>query len=1422
MSKRGYSIDSDTQPAKVTRKNDEPVPQTSKTDLTSHVDLTERSITVGQDEKASDKNQSATTKQVISIIEKSVNPASTIQGELYCTYLAISIILHQFKKQNKFVVATEVSEAGKFDDILYHYESPNDTSTFYIQAKHKKKFGVCITERDLCVTNGEFSIPMYFSSFLAIDKKLTEGVPEDRKDEHKTRYAICTNAELHKNVERYFTEIEPQEDESLQFCEDIGATCYQFFCDIPALIAPLRKSYIDKLKTEIGFYTQKDDFFSKFLLICKSCNQEKLRSNAGNLLPKWCDKVQRETVIDKLEALLINGIHNQRRYYMNLERMQHWISGIEPNQHVGDLRRSSEECLKSGQEKYPYVEIDPKRLKELKLYAFVKNASDCGVYEFNSRFDWIVSCRILDQALSLLQCETLFVDSTKYTTQEAMMNILDDLLLYLRDVNHSAIKVITILANHSHGFVGGIKKITEKYCHKIIVVVKMSEGSQKGENFERILVQDLSENASNQLHKQAERMMFGTIAPLSSIVEATDDLSFLIYVLELCGQSRKVRDINLNEHNYEQIKHWYVQRHFEPYDYEGKPESSENLLIKGPSLLHVERVLASNDKEPVAPSFRESNGGKVCIFLNDAGFGKTTYFTWLAWHLSTSDPSLYFVKITALEYSTDFDRLKQSDVQNSDDIKIVRILYRYIHLALFVQRVNSRNIEEIDKDRNKADDCAKLLTFASDKGKLVLKKANKLSTKDLIELRMFQQKFNHKKLVIILDGFDEITPWSASISASNVCRLHLVERIINRKIEIFIKDKAIVADKNTEEQWKKEIKEQHMLLASYVIFDKNDREILLSSKEQKRAIEIIEEVNQGDVTTGIVIGVQNEVPQFIHRMYAEYFTACWLYENWERFKSESIFRSQTIWSYRFKEIREFFDRLILRESEGCDLHLALVNKSHEEIKKVLRDKPSLIDVKDKVGRLPLHLLHYLLDVDEDKGTSFYRSILNKLDEVNQILQNPRNRDGEFINQKDELCKWNALDYAFVLNEWDLTGYLFTKGVEPDMDNLIEQVCSNHLDTLLVQEKKYTNKCFGRKDLPDVLSERMAKYLIEHKQIDVYSPIAELNSLSVLDKVVTIGSLSMLRQLITTSDPQGFGMDDRANRLLQLSLDNRFDKITMYLVEQHPSLVSFINDGHVLYFCAKSAIQNNLIELFITIFTKFCFTQKIDCVEEDKIIDEFVDLGENETFEVEIPFEKYCCIQYTSQELESNEEGLLCAAIHYGNIQIVSYILQKTNKAITFKLVKQIMQQLRGVDHNYRNHKTCAATFKYLFKKIPDLYAVDEEELNLFLMTIKYGCVYMLHSLIAIGFDTTKINMINLLKVFQQRLNSWAEKSSANIFVYLEQRSIVDFYDKLGPMSERIFDIAISKERFIVAKALVENKFRNLSNSEKQNLEELHQ
>ncbi|XP_049291739.1 uncharacterized protein LOC125768326 isoform X11 [Anopheles funestus] len=1593
-------------------------------------------------------NMSTVYNLVEYMLKNSTKGLPRVGGDLYHLRLAIMIILRKYKMSQldnefNFAVALEVTAAGKFDDIVLFYSSPRQvTGTWYIQAKYKQNMGSKIEEQGLCAAcdskSNDFSIPMYFMSFLGIDQNLPK----------HARYILCSTAGLHESMTKYFKIIinnnnNQQQDDSIQcnavnrqqsdlmaFCKDIDATCYQLDWDkpFPALLEAVKDSCLSALGRKLAFFvcsgkvitlndtffsiflnliykckesskletsdssvsiykltkgfsdetnkettgvptpiekiqtafktehkkllerkfknqktdqlkikfdkaslksaqeTQEQDefakfeeklreFYSKFLLMSNSCNEEKLRKKAIALLPSWC--VEQETVFDNLQGKLLEAMKPERGVPMDLAFWHKIFHNVNQKQNITDVMRYSKEYLKSVCEKHPHIEVNTERLREFKLYRILKESGP-GIYEFNSTLELTVYSRILFQALSLLKYETIFVKSENYTKQQDMNDVLDELLSYLRDVNHPTIKIITILGKPDYVAINELKELSDKYRQKIVVVEHISGSPQNDEISERIHVKDLSNEALQQLYLQNERMMFGTTTPLIGIVEENDDLSFLLNVLEPCEPNEKLIDQHINKINYEKIKHWYVHRRSEPHKpkKQTKTEGKEHFYVEQLSESAILAALDSNVEEPDLPGFQDGDSGKVFIFLNDAGFGKTTYFTWLAWRLASYDQSLYVIKFIALEFSTDFQRL--SNVENLDETEIVRLLYRYIHLALFVSSINKRTIKETDEARSEADRCANLLIVSN--GEIVLDEAKTktLSMIELFELRLFKEKFNKRKLVLILDGFDEIAPYSKDVvmkcfgrfsrldgvrllylssrpygfeedlrktfadcqmyriqqfSNKNIktalykflvsnldgyeyyeeehridilrclyynclCQLkdiitipqllymvldfllpvikkcgnenmhllcpiynilYLVEQLVDRKLEIANTDKigttdfaaSTAAAISKQVKLKEKMMKRHMLLAMYVIFDAKDRKTLLSEQERKDVKEIMEKVNQAVEKTGIVLGVQGGVPQFLHRIFAEYFSACWLFENWKRFKNESIFHSKAIWSDSLRKTREFLDRLILKESKGCDLHMALVNGSNEQIEEILRNNPSAVIVKDRVGRLPLHLVEYT--------DNFTDAIIDKMS----------HEDCDH-NLSDHLYGWNALDYAFVLNKAKLIKILLKKGIKVNMDRLFQHVCSNNISKLLILEDEYVrmfDECLNRTDLADELSERVARYLIEENEIDIYSPSEELNALSVLQKVVTIGNVSLFHQLLKNPEDRA-----RAIQMLELSVTKGTHKITNYLLEHHSSFIETTENSKLLYHYAIKAIKCNDYNSFTKIFDKFVKRGEKRIVCED----------ESEPIKCQIPFEDKCCDgnDYDFEHFDGQEfceEKLLSLALHFGNVQMTSYIIQQTNTNITVRFVSKLVLEIT----RYKNHKTCTRAFNYLFNNTFDLYGLDYEGLNLFLMIIKHGCVYMLPSLVAIGFNPKKICMSNHWDIFQYRLLNSTEMCSANVFVYLQQRSYLDCFDAFGPEDESIFEFAIKQSLFIVAQALIEDKFRNASEKEKAIMELLH-
>ncbi|XP_049291740.1 uncharacterized protein LOC125768326 isoform X12 [Anopheles funestus] len=211
-------------------------------------------------------NMSTVYNLVEYMLKNSTKGLPRVGGDLYHLRLAIMIILRKYKMSQldnefNFAVALEVTAAGKFDDIVLFYSSPRQvTGTWYIQAKYKQNMGSKIEEQGLCAAcDSEFSIPMYFVSFLEIDQNL----PKD------ARYILCSTAGLHEKMEQYFKVIIKQQDDSLQcnavntqqsdlkeFCKDIEATCYQLDWDkpFPALLEAVKDSCLSALGRKLALF----------------------------------------------------------------------------------------------------------------------------------------------------------------------------------------------------------------------------------------------------------------------------------------------------------------------------------------------------------------------------------------------------------------------------------------------------------------------------------------------------------------------------------------------------------------------------------------------------------------------------------------------------------------------------------------------------------------------------------------------------------------------------------------------------------------------------------------------------------------------------------------------------------------------------------------------------------------------------------------------------------------------------------------------------------------------------------------------------------------------------------------------------------------------------------------------------------------
>ena len=167
----------------------------------------------------------------------------------------------------------------------------------------------------------------------------------------------------------------------------------------------------------------------------------------------------------------------------------------------------------------------------------------------------------------------------------------------------------------------------------------------------------------------------------------------------------------------------------------------------------------------------------------------------------------------------------------------------------------------------------------------------------------------------------------------------------------------------------------------------------------------------------------------VHEILAEYFAACWMNDNKNRMRNESFFHSWAYWNTQLHQMRDLFNRIILRESKEHDLHMAVVNQSDYLVNEILTNNPSAALVKDAVGRLPLHLAvtYPLLEI------------------VNLLLDK---MSVQSINTTDHLFGWSALDYAFAKRYKDKVPRVLSTGATVNEQILLQQILSNNLRLIL--------------------------------------------------------------------------------------------------------------------------------------------------------------------------------------------------------------------------------------------------------------------------------------------------------------------------------------------------------------------------------------
>jgi hypothetical protein len=157
---------------------------------------------------------------------------------------------------------------------------------------------------------------------------------------------------------------------------------------------------------------------------------------------------------------------------------------------------------------------------------------------------------------------------------------------------------------------------------------------------------------------------------------------------------------------------------------------------------------------------------------------------------------------------------------------------------------------------------------------------------------------------------------------------------------------------------------------------------------QKKVQPFLKRVQAGKDKIGIVMNVVEDRPHFVHRSFAEYFTARWFSKN---FTSNKSALKRILFDTSYGIVKDVFDRILAR---GCPLHCAVLDWDTEAVETLLKGG-SDVNAVDSGGRTALHLI-----AAQGPGDSVCEKITNNLLQF-----------GATVDAKDKVLDWTPKQYS---------------------------------------------------------------------------------------------------------------------------------------------------------------------------------------------------------------------------------------------------------------------------------------------------------------------------------------------------------------------------------------------------------------------------
>jgi ankyrin repeat protein len=256
----------------------------------------------------------------------------------------------------------------------------------------------------------------------------------------------------------------------------------------------------------------------------------------------------------------------------------------------------------------------------------------------------------------------------------------------------------------------------------------------------------------------------------------------------------------------------------------------------------------------------------------------------------------------------------------------------------------------------------------------------------------------------------------------------LYEIFIERKLQIYAteKQKADVTNSSVLDdlEYLKEIFFKNFEKCALVaILPPNVLKSLHNKKIKEEIEPFLGKVQAGKDKRGIVMNVIEGKPQFVHRTFAEYFTARWFSRNFEFNRS---IMEHILFDPAYTFVRGIFHRMLAKHSP---LHCAALEWDDERFETLL-EEGSDVSSLDKGGRTVMHIIaqdHGLLMVDPD----FYKKVS--------------------LVKRDNVLQWTPMQYAIKSEKWFIVERLLESNVDRSgLDMIMHKAQDPHyIDSLIL-------------------------------------------------------------------------------------------------------------------------------------------------------------------------------------------------------------------------------------------------------------------------------------------------------------------------------------------------------------------------------------